>query len=353
MSRKVILALLLVVGLMSCVYAMDKNDSVALKNGSFIKGTIKDLTIGGNVKIETADGNIFVFEMQEITAITAYADSVFMRNGNRLVHRIVEITPGGNLKCELPDGSTFVFDTADVDRIVFPSEEAAYIEQTEEETPAVADEPAEDTQEEAVKTVSKPAAVTPAPVKKTRQRTIPTPPPAYKKSNMSLLVFGGGVFGMQMVDEIIEDSEIGSGMGFNGGIGIQLSQLWITASYAMAQHTYSIKTEDVGLNFTDIMFNVGFDFVKGKKVTPFVHGMFGLANMKDKESEGFTGGTSFGFGAGVKMYFSDMIFLSLSGVFGLNTYSEFEVTDVDAFNQEKVGGNYLLILANVGVSLDM
>jgi len=29
------------------------------------------------------------------------------------------------------------------------------------------------------------------------------------------------------------------------------------------------------------------------------------------------------------------------------------VTDVDAFNQEKVGGNYLLILANVGVSLDM
>ena len=45
-------------------------DVVYLKNGSVIKGKIIEMTPGETIKIETADGSVFVYEMTEVERIT-------------------------------------------------------------------------------------------------------------------------------------------------------------------------------------------------------------------------------------------------------------------------------------------
>ena len=45
-------------------------DVVYLKNGSIIKGVIVEQIPGESVKLETRDGNVFVFTMLEIAKIT-------------------------------------------------------------------------------------------------------------------------------------------------------------------------------------------------------------------------------------------------------------------------------------------
>jgi opacity protein-like surface antigen len=51
------------------VTAQTIQDVVYLKNGSIIKGNIIEQIIGKNLKIETRDGNLFVFKMDEIEKI--------------------------------------------------------------------------------------------------------------------------------------------------------------------------------------------------------------------------------------------------------------------------------------------
>ena len=41
-------------------------DVIYLKNGSVIKGKIIEMNPSGNLKIETADGSLFVYRMDEI-----------------------------------------------------------------------------------------------------------------------------------------------------------------------------------------------------------------------------------------------------------------------------------------------
>ncbi|MBN2521863.1 MAG: hypothetical protein JXB24_01250 [Bacteroidales bacterium] len=49
--------------------AQQQKDVVYLKNGSIIKGTITEMNPGSNLKIKTADGSLFVFEMNEIEKV--------------------------------------------------------------------------------------------------------------------------------------------------------------------------------------------------------------------------------------------------------------------------------------------
>jgi uncharacterized protein (TIGR02145 family) len=60
------------------MWAMSLNakDVVYLKNGSVIRGTIIEQKIGESIKLETADGSIFVFQYSEITKITHEEDVV-------------------------------------------------------------------------------------------------------------------------------------------------------------------------------------------------------------------------------------------------------------------------------------
>lgn len=48
-------------------------DVVYLENGSVIRGTILEQTPGESLRIETRDGNIFVFDMEEVERITREA----------------------------------------------------------------------------------------------------------------------------------------------------------------------------------------------------------------------------------------------------------------------------------------
>ena len=48
---------------------MTARDVLYLKNGSVIKGEIIELNMGGNVKIQTSDGSLFVYESNQVEKI--------------------------------------------------------------------------------------------------------------------------------------------------------------------------------------------------------------------------------------------------------------------------------------------
>ena len=66
----IVIAILIFVANFSSVYSQAiKIDEVHLKNGSIIKGTITELYPDSLLKIETRDGNLFVFQMSEVLLI--------------------------------------------------------------------------------------------------------------------------------------------------------------------------------------------------------------------------------------------------------------------------------------------
>jgi len=67
MKHLIILTALFCIGIAN---AQQQKDVVYLKNGSVIKGTITEVNPGSNLKIETANGSLFVFEMDEIERTT-------------------------------------------------------------------------------------------------------------------------------------------------------------------------------------------------------------------------------------------------------------------------------------------
>ena len=169
-----------------------------------------------------------------------------------------------------------------------------------------------------------------------------------QEKTTSFILFGGSTYGYHMIDDIIDDSKIKSGIGFNAGLSYQFSKYWISANYIKTKHTYSIKTENVTLNFSDIIFGLGLDLSQGKPVTPYVHAVYALPNLQDKESDGFKDGNTFGIGGGFKIFISERTFIDLSGIYCLNKYSEFEVEETPSVNKDDVRGNHLLILGNIG-----
>jgi len=68
--RVVAIALMLVLLLPYCAYAQkDLQDVVYLHNGSVIRGTVVEFTPGGEVRIRTADGSLFVFNMADVQRV--------------------------------------------------------------------------------------------------------------------------------------------------------------------------------------------------------------------------------------------------------------------------------------------
>lgn len=70
MSKVVVAVLIAVMLLTSAAFGQQTQDVIHLKNGSVIRGTIIEQIPGVSVKIETADGNVFVYNMTEIAKIT-------------------------------------------------------------------------------------------------------------------------------------------------------------------------------------------------------------------------------------------------------------------------------------------
>ena len=68
--RVVATVLMLMLLLSCCAYAQDDlQDVVYLENGSVIRGTVVELTPGGEVKVQTADGSLFVFNMADVQRV--------------------------------------------------------------------------------------------------------------------------------------------------------------------------------------------------------------------------------------------------------------------------------------------
>jgi len=65
--QKRFLLLFLLVTLSFLSHAQDNNrDVIYLKNGSIIKGVVMEMVPGGIIKIKTADGSIFIYQMEEV-----------------------------------------------------------------------------------------------------------------------------------------------------------------------------------------------------------------------------------------------------------------------------------------------
>lgn len=82
----VLVVFLACVAVVPAFSATDQVDVVTLKNGSIIKGTIIEQVPGESLKIETADGSLFVFKMAEVERISkekAEADASAPRSTRR------------------------------------------------------------------------------------------------------------------------------------------------------------------------------------------------------------------------------------------------------------------------------
>lgn len=87
------------------VHAQQNDDIVYLKNGSIIKGVIVEQIPGESVKLETRDGNLFVFSMEEIDRITKGPMVAFNRysgqrirvthQNNRVTGSVIRVDPEG------------------------------------------------------------------------------------------------------------------------------------------------------------------------------------------------------------------------------------------------------------------
>jgi hypothetical protein len=71
-KQLLLLATLFLIGIMlpANLHAQDDEDVVYLKNGSVIRGMIVEQVPNQSLKIETRDGNLFVFQMDEVEKMT-------------------------------------------------------------------------------------------------------------------------------------------------------------------------------------------------------------------------------------------------------------------------------------------
>lgn len=67
MKKTFLLGIMWILGV--ALYAQHPDETIILKNGNKVKGTIVERVIGKTVKIETADGSVFVFNESEIDRI--------------------------------------------------------------------------------------------------------------------------------------------------------------------------------------------------------------------------------------------------------------------------------------------
>ena len=105
-------------------------DVVHLKNGSIIRGIVTEIIPNEAVKIETANGNIFVYQFDEIDKMTKIGvgtvaktvDVVHLKNGSIIQGMVTEIIPSETAKIETDDGSVFVYQFDEIQSITKKTE---------------------------------------------------------------------------------------------------------------------------------------------------------------------------------------------------------------------------------------
>jgi hypothetical protein len=136
MISKICLSLLIILSVTNVVQSQVLYNEVAyLKNGSIIKGVITEEFPGQSMKIQTKDGNLFVFDMAELdhiawelvveqqfrtsteqSAAVIPTYTLYLFNGTMVKGMISEKIPGQSITIKSLE-NTFVFNESDVKRI--------------------------------------------------------------------------------------------------------------------------------------------------------------------------------------------------------------------------------------------
>jgi len=78
--RLTLLILLAVAAVPTLARAQTQEDVVRLHNGSVIRGTVTEMVPDGSLKIETRDGNLFVFRMDEVASMSRERPASYTRD---------------------------------------------------------------------------------------------------------------------------------------------------------------------------------------------------------------------------------------------------------------------------------
>jgi hypothetical protein len=102
---------------------LNYTDEIQLKNGSVIKGFIMEQVPSVQIKLQTNDGNVFVFKIEEVQKITPNmktlcTDVIYLKNGSILKGRAIEETIGVQVKFQTKEGNVFIYEAERVDKIV-------------------------------------------------------------------------------------------------------------------------------------------------------------------------------------------------------------------------------------------
>ena len=119
-------ACLLLLLSMGQVIAQNFQDVAHLRDRGVIRGTIVEERPGTSIIILTGDGSTFVVPFENIErltresvrgAVTIYQDVVHLRTGGITRGKITERVPGVSVKIETLDGNSFVFPISGIERI--------------------------------------------------------------------------------------------------------------------------------------------------------------------------------------------------------------------------------------------
>ncbi len=84
-------------------------ETVHLRNGSVIKGTVTDDNENNKVSIKTRDGNVLVYDMGEVLNITcdckSFDQSIFLKNGSIVKGCVAERKPNQSVTIRTKDGN--------------------------------------------------------------------------------------------------------------------------------------------------------------------------------------------------------------------------------------------------------
>ena len=79
--RKVLFVCMFILGCMAASYAQNKQtETVYLKNGSIIKGKVIEMVPGKEIKVQTNDGSLFVYQMDEVDKVVKNGENNPTRN---------------------------------------------------------------------------------------------------------------------------------------------------------------------------------------------------------------------------------------------------------------------------------
>ena len=94
-----------------------KSQTIELKDGSVIRGRIIEQTPEGHVVIDSIDGSLDVFSMNEVNKITSASQTIELKDGAVIRGRIIEPTPGEHVVLRTLDGKLFVRSMKDIKEI--------------------------------------------------------------------------------------------------------------------------------------------------------------------------------------------------------------------------------------------